>query len=228
MSVRELLNNTSSLVMSLKPIFMMSPLAVANYLDPEKFHFDCVIFDEASQINTEDAIGAIYRANQLIVVGDKEQLPPTSFFDTDLEDEEDDNSYESVLDELSAILPSIMLKWHYRSQDESLITYSNKEIYHDLTSFPANTISADLGLSYNFVEGVYEAGKRVNMIEAEKVVDLLFYEFRHNPSKSIGIVTFNMSQQYLIWSLINKRRKKDSAYEQFFDESLKEPFFVKN
>lgn len=229
MSVRDLLNTTSSLVMNLKPIFMMSPLAVANYLEPTKFHFDCVIFDEASQINTEDAIGAIYRANQLIVVGDKEQLPPTSFFDSDLESEEDDEVFESVLDEVSALLPSIMLKWHYRSQDESLITYSNKEIYHDLTSFPANQKSLDLGLMYEFVEdGVYEAGKRVNLKEAERVVDLLFYEFRHNPSKSVGIVTFNMSQQYLIWSLINKKRKKDSAYESFFDESLKESLFVKN
>ena len=230
MSVRDLFSHMPHLLQSLKPIFMMSPLSVANYLDPKNFEFDCVIFDEASQITTENAVGAIYRSKQLIIVGDKEQLPPTSFFDSYEVDEEDEyDVYESILDEASSILPSIMLKWHYRSKDESLITYSNKEIYHDLVSFPCPYLNPDLGLRYEYVEdGIYEHNKRVNIKEANKVVDLIFYSFRHNPSKSIGVVTFNMSQESLILNLVNQRRRKDSAYESFFDENIKEPFFIKN
>nr|MCR5786144.1 hypothetical protein [Acholeplasmatales bacterium] len=230
MSVRDFLSSVPHLLQTIKPIFMMSPLSVANYLDPNLYHFDTVIFDEASQITVENAVGSIYRANQTIVVGDKEQLPPTSFFDTDLDDEEDyDNVYESILDACNTILPSIMLKWHYRSKDESLITYSNKEIYHDLTSFPAHFIDSSMGLSYEYVEnGVYTPNKRVNLEEARRVVDLVFYSFRHFPNKSVGVVTFNMSQQDLIIRLINQARKHDSSYEAFFDENAKEPFFIKN
>lgn len=230
LSVRDFLSSVHHLLQTIKPIFMMSPLSVANYLDPNLYHFDTVIFDEASQITVENAVGSIYRADQTIVVGDKEQLPPTSFFDTDLDDEEDyDNVYESVLDACNTILPSIMLKWHYRSKDESLITYSNKEIYHDLTSFPAHFIDESMGLKYEYVEnGVYTPNRRVNIEEAKRVVDLVFYCFRHYPSKSVGVVTFNMSQQDLILNLINQKRKKDSLYESFFDENPLEPFFIKN
>ena len=230
MSVRDLFSHMPHLLQSLKPIFMMSPLSVSNYLDSNLFEFDTVIFDEASQITTENAIGSIYRAKQLIVVGDKEQLPPTSFFDSyDVDEDDEYDIYESVLDISSTILPSIMLKWHYRSKDESLITYSNKEIYHDLVSFPSPYLSSDLGLKYEYVEnGVYTHNKRVNIEEANRVVDLIFYSFRHNPNKSVGVVTFNMSQEQLIYRLVNQRRRKDSAYESFFDENIKEPFFIKN
>ena len=226
LSVRTLLSSISNLVLTLKPIFMMSPLAVATYLEYDKFKFDCVIFDEASQITLEDSIGAMSRANQIIIVGDKEQLPPTNFFSSDIEDEEYED-LESVLNVSSTILPSIMLNWHYRSKDESLIKSSNDFIYHNLTTIPSSVVSDELGVVYEYVEnGIYEAIKTYNYKEAERVVDLLFYNIRHNSDKSIGIVTFNMKQQSLILSLINKQRLKNKMYEDFFNKDNN--FFVKN
>lgn len=226
MSVRNLLSSISSLVINLKPIFMMSPLTVSSFLNFDKFEFDCVIFDEASQITLTDSLGAMARAKQVIVVGDKEQLPPTNFFETTVDDEEYED-LESVLNEASNILPQVSLKWHYRSKDESLINSSNNFIYHNLTTIPSSVISEDFGLTYEYVEnGVYEAIKTYNYDEALKVVDLLFYNIRHSLNKSIGIVTFNMKQQALINSLINKRRNKEKNYEDFFNKDNN--FFVKN
>lgn len=230
-TLRVLFNEIPHILKDLKPIIMSSPLSVATYLDPNKYHFDCVIFDEASQITAENAIGAMYRSDQVIIVGDNEQLPPTSFFDSvdDEEDEEDYNIYESILDQALVTLPKIMLKWHYRSKDESLITFSNNEIYHDLTSFPSFIQSENLGVKYVYVEdAIYEHGKRVNMKEAKKVVDLVIEHIKVNPSKSLGVVTFNMAQQAYIERLINKQRILDPTIEEFFNEDKIESFFVKN
>lgn len=226
MSVRNLLSSISSLVINLKPIFMMSPLTVSSFLDLNKFEFDTVIFDEASQITLVDSIGAMGRGKQLIVVGDKEQLPPTNFFANEVEDE-DYEDLESVLNEASNILPTVSLKWHYRSKDESLINSSNQFIYHNLTTIPSSNISDNLGLIYDYVEnGTYEAIKTYNYNEALRVVDLLFFNIRRNPGKTIGIVTFNMKQQSLILSLVNKRRSKEKGCEDFFKNDSN--FFIKN
>ena len=85
MPIRQLLSNTCGLVQRIKPCFMMSPLSVAQFLDPQNsknVRFDVVVFDEASQVKPEDALGAFLRGNQAVVMGDTRQLPPTSFFDT--------------------------------------------------------------------------------------------------------------------------------------------------
>jgi len=123
----------------------MSPLSIAQYLPTEQALFDVVIFDEASQITTWDAIGAIARGNQTIIVGDPKQLPPTNFFgraeseneNEEIEDHEKD--LESILDEAKASgLPTLMLNWHYRSRHESLIAFSNYHYYGNrLVTFPA-------------------------------------------------------------------------------------------
>ena len=199
----------------------------------DTFHFDCVIFDEASQITSENAVGAMYRANQIIIVGDNEQLPPTSFFDMSFDDEDDEEAeygvYESILDEALTSLPKIMLKWHYRSKDESLITFSNKEIYHDLTTFPSCIKNDHLGLHYEFVpNGLYIHGKRINEAEGRRVVDLVMEIAKNNPAKSLGVVTFNMAQQSYIERLIHRERLKNQDCEEFFSEEREEPFFVKN
>lgn len=232
-TLRILFKEIPTILMNLKPIFMMSPLSVATYLDSDTFHFDCVIFDEASQITSENAVGAMYRANQIIIVGDNEQLPPTSFFDMSFDDEDDEEAeyevYESILDEALTSLPKIMLKWHYRSKDESLITFSNKEIYHDLTTFPSCIKNDHLGLHYEFVpNGLYIHGKRINEAEGRKVVDLVMEIAKNNPAKSLGVVTFNMAQQSYIERLIHRERLKNQDCEEFFSEEREEPFFVKN
>ncbi len=229
LSIRSLFSQISNLVQTLKPVMIMSALAVSQYLDSDKFEFDTVIFDEASQLTEENTIASIRRAKQMIIVGDKEQLAPTSFFDSSQEDEDDDYLvFSSVLDKANSRLDSIMLKWHYRSKYESLINFSNKAIYKDLYTFPSSEKDNDNGLQYINANGEYIKNSCINIIEAKKVVDTLFYLIRHTNNKSIGIVTFNMSQENLIYHYILEARKKDKAYESFFSEEKEEPFFVKN
>ncbi len=129
--IRKLIEEAGSAVQAIKPVFMMSPLSVANYLAPGALSFDLVIFDEASQVKPVDAFGAILRGNQLVVVGDTKQLPPTSFFDKMVMDDavdEDDEAYSATSDMPSILsmcnaqrAPERMLRWHYRSRHESLI-----------------------------------------------------------------------------------------------------------
>ena len=138
---------------------MMSPLSVSYFLEAETYHFDLVIFDEASQILPEDAIGAILRGKQVIIAGDIKQMPPTNFFgssssmsDFDSNHEEDDAPVAaSILEEAAGTLPTKTLLWHYRSKQESLIAFSNSEIYNNkLITFPSNTIyEKDMGVEYN-------------------------------------------------------------------------------
>ncbi|WP_249645133.1 AAA domain-containing protein [Nocardia sputi] len=133
MPVHRLLRETRDVVQRIKPCFMMSPLTVSQLLPPD-FRFDVVIFDEASQVRPEDAINSIYRADALIVAGDKKQLPPTSFFGSsgDTEDDEwdenDSDAFQSVLDACkeSGVLCSLPLRWHYRSRHENLDRVSRR------------------------------------------------------------------------------------------------------
>lgn len=227
--LNKLFNEISGLLTKIKPVFMMSPLGVSSFLDPEKFHFDTVIFDEASQMKTESAAVALYRADSVIVVGDTEQLPPTSFFDR-IENDDDEfvNPFESVLSEADTVLPRIMLEWHYRSLDERLIAFSNNFIYKSLITIPNSTYSdKSFGVSYEYCPyGVYSQGLRTNKIEAAKVVELIFKHIKNNTGKTLGVVTLNTSQQELINNLILKKRYSDKSYEEFF--SIKDNFFVKN
>jgi superfamily I DNA and/or RNA helicase len=68
----------------------MSPMSCSQYLAPGKIEFDLIVMDEASQIRPEDALGAIIRAKQVVVVGDPKQLPPTAFFDRKFNENDDD------------------------------------------------------------------------------------------------------------------------------------------
>lgn len=177
MPLRKLFMSIPNLITSLRPCFMMSPLSVSVFLEAQSYNFDLVIFDEASQVHTEDAIGAIMRGKQVIIVGDTKQLPPTSFFSTSMNDEDfdidsDDNNeyndagaYESILDEAVAILPERSLRWHYRSRNENLIAFSNIKIYNSqLITFPSPKENVpDCGVEYIYVKnGVYDrGGKRI-------------------------------------------------------------------
>ena len=227
-------------IRAIKPCFMMSPQSVAQLLDGEAAHFDLILFDEASQMPTEDAVGAIIRGKQLVVVGDPKQLPPTNFFavasgQVNVQTDEDglplfDDS-QSILEEaLSSGVPSSRLKWHYRSAHESLITFSNVSFYDsDLYTFPSvETDAYDSGLHFEFVpEGIYE-GKGLNMAEARRVADAVIEHAKKNPQVSLGVGTFNMRQQIAIQDELEQRRREDPTLEPFFDRSKKEPFFVKN
>ncbi len=244
MPLRKLFISIPNLITSLRPCFMMSPLSVSVFLEAKSYIFDLVIFDEASQVHTEDAIGAIMRGKQVIIVGDTKQLPPTSFFatalgedDYDIEsDEEDDEkyagAYESILDEAVSVLPERSLRWHYRSRDEHLIAFSNIKIYNNqLITFPSSTESnTDNGVEYIHVtNGVYDrGGKKTNITEAKVVADLVFKHFMAHPDRSLGVVTFSEAQQYAVDSAIRQKRIDNPRFDKFFIEDKEEPFFIKN
>ncbi len=233
-SIRSLLSEVGELALTLKPCFLMSPLSVSTYLSAD-MSFDVVIFDEASQIFPQDAVGAVYRGKQLIVVGDSKQMPPSNFFNSSVEadydsEAEDIKDFESILDICSTAFPQRRLKWHYRSRFEQLISFSNRSFYDgDLVTFPSSkTDRYGDGVDFVFTDGVFDRRTKTNRGEAEKIVDLVFEHIEKYPQRSLGIVAFSVAQQTLIDRLISKRRRKDPSREDFFRADNPEPFFVKN
>ena len=236
--IRKLLHETCNIISRIKPCFMMSPLSVANFLDSEcyKDYFDYVIFDEASQIKTEDVIGIFFRGKNFVIMGDSKQLPPTIFFDSDDVDEDDDSLYveiESILKLCRSIFPDKMLKWHYRSRHESLISVSNYEFYNNnLVVFPSPFSETDdlgLKLEYN-PKNCYDRGKSSkNTGEAKDVIDYAINHFeKYGKTKSLGIGTFGIKQKDAILEELEYRLRKNPELEQFFNESGENGFFIKN
>lgn len=237
MPLRELIKSTPNVLTQLTPCLLMSPLSIAQFLPAESQAFDVVVFDEASQITVWDAIGAIARGKQVVMVGDPKQLPPTRFFDraeSGLDDEDVESDLESILDEcMGANLPTINLSWHYRSRHESLIAFSNHRYYGGgLVTFPS-PVAQDQAVSFHPVSGVYaKGGARTNPIEAKALVADVVARLRSPAFKAsghtIGIVTFNTEQMGLIEDLLDEERRKDPSLEPHFAETALEPLFVKN
>jgi very-short-patch-repair endonuclease len=238
--LRRTLREAHRAIKAITPCFMMSPLTVAQFLDPEEHTFDLVVFDEASQLPAEDAIGAVVRGRQLVVVGDPKQLPPTNFFAVQsgqVEPERDENGeplfddMESVLEEfMAAGIPKSRLRWHYRSQHESLIAFSNVNFYDsELFTFPsADTDCRSRGLQFVHVEdGVYE-GAGLNRAEARRVADAVVDHIRTTPRLTLGVGTFNLRQQIAIQDELELRRRDDPSLEPFFAPRDEGGFFVKN
>ena len=238
-SPRRLFAEVPNVLLRLKPCVLMSPLSVARFLDPRLSLFDLVIFDEASQIPPWDAIGAIARGKQAIIVGDSKQLPPTSFFaSTDDEEDIDDDDVvelESILDQAVVRgVPQMTLNWHYRSRHETLIAFSNHHYYENrLHVFPSpHHDSPLLGLKWVEVkDGFYDrGGSRTNRAEALQVVNEIFRRLEDPDlsKKSIGIVTFSSAQQKAVEDLMDEERRKRPHLEKYFGPEVREPVFIKN
>lgn len=239
-SIRDLIGKMPENFSKLAPCMLMSPLSIAQYLPPNQALFDVVIFDEASQITTWDAVGAIARGRQTIIVGDPKQLPPTNFFGSNEEDEEvadHEKDMESILDEAKASgIPVRDLRWHYRSRSESLIAFSNHHYYHNrLVTFPSPQVDDRAVCLRKVPNGVYDRGKtRTNRIEAQAVADEAVARMRawlNLPEKSrptLGIITFNAQQQSLILDLLDLARRDEPALEWFFADDRVEATIVKN
>ena len=240
--LRQLFAEIPSVLPQLAPCLLMSPLSVAQYLDPALPRFDVVVFDEASQLPTADAIGALARGDAAVVVGDSRQLPPTRFFAAGRPDEraEDDGDapgeLDSVLDDcVAARLPELHLAWHYRSRHEDLIAFANQRYYGDrLQVFPAAQRTPELGVSWRQVDGSYDrAGTRQNRVEAEAVVADVIARLRDpaQRARSIAVVTFSRAQQALIEDLLDAARVEDPALDGWFEaapDTTGEPVLVKN
>ena len=232
-SIRKLFQQIPNLLPRLCPCMLMSPISAAQYLEPSREPFDLVVFDEASQLPTCKAVGALARGRDAVIVGDPNQMPPTSFFTSNTLDEEhlDVEDLESILDDCLALnMPQTHLLWHYRSRHESLIAFSNNQFYQNkLFTFPSvNDRESKVRLVH--VDGVFERGRqRQNRAEAEAVVKELVRRCHDEQlSKlSVGVVTFNIQQQNLIDDLLLEACRDDPALEQWAYEG-EEPVFVKN
>lgn len=243
-NVRALASRAGGAMRAMKPCFMMSPLSLAKFMPARSMRFDLLVIDEASQMRPEDALGGLLRADQLVVVGDQQQLPPTDFFSRagaetpatdDDEDAFEDLEDESILEACQkAFRQTRMLRWHYRSRCESLIAFSNKEFYRgELITFPMarpGSFSVDLVR----VQGYYVA--RRNTAEAQVVAEEAIEFMRRHAGDdadkipSLGIVAVNSDQRDLVFEEVRRLQGDDPLVESYREKvaAKGEPFFVKN
>ena len=239
--LRKLFAEIPNVLQVLKPCMLMSPISVSTYLIPGVFEFDTVVFDEASQLPTAEGIAAVLRAKQVIVAGDPNQLPPTSFFEASLLSEDEpaeDEEYqplESLLDDCVAVVPfcrEAYLRWHYRSRDERLINFSNHYFYNNrLTTFPPPFLNKDgQGVRLAYVsDGVWDRGRsRTNRTEARRVAQLVREHFGKYPERSIGIVAMNTYQREAIEDAIHEELQDRPDLLPLLGPTGEEPFFVKS
>jgi len=238
--LRDITRRSGRALLELKPCWIMSPLAVAQFIPKGSIHFDICVIDEASQMPPEDAVGALYRAHQAMIVGDTKQLPPTNFFHKIYagDDEDDENpdavTQESVLEMAnSAFRPRRMLRWHYRSRHSALIRFSNRMMYDDdLVVFPSsNEDDPSMGVFSTFTSGIYKAG--LNPIEGETVVEAALSFMRTDPHRSLGIVAMNKSQSDFInerlqYAIARDKRATEYVERWTAERGGLEEFFVKN
>ena len=242
-SIRNTLNKFEDLIRMYFPCFLMSPLAAAQYLDVNSKKFDIVIFDEASQIPTSEAIGPIARGNSLIVAGDPQQMPPSDYFSVTSGDQEESldgedallEDAESLLDDCIAIdMPRIRLAFHYRSKHESLIRFSNHNFYGgDLFTFPS-TDNLKSHVSFIHVDATNKKkGSDISTEEIEAILNVLkqLLENKNTKNKSIGIIVFNSAQQEKLEDEVDSFLNKNQEYltlTHWTEEDSNKKLFVKN
>lgn len=239
--IRQLIKEAGTALLAIKPVFMMSPISVAQYLEPGSVTFDLLLIDEASQVSPVDALGAMARASQVVVVGDDRQLPPTRFFskmldeDDTLGDGDDLNAadMESILGLCVAQgMSQRMLRWHYRSRHHSLIAVSNREFYDSrLFVVPSpTTITATHGLHFHHIkEAVFDRGNTAtNRVEARAIAEAVIDHARRSPDRSMGVGAFSVAQRDAIRDELEVLLREHEELGSFFSPGRPEPFFVKN
>ncbi len=237
-SIRSLMLRAAEALQGLKPCFMMSPMAVAQYLPAGKVHFDIIVMDEASQMRPEEALGAISRGSQLVVVGDPKQLPPTSFFSRQGGDDDDESEELSLAQDSESILEAAIplfklrrLRWHYRSRHESLIAFSNKAFYDsNLVVYPSpHRESNEFGVKFVRVARGRFVEQR-NIEEAEVVAKAIEHHLLHRSEESLGVVAMNVKQAEQIDRTLEQLAKQNPALQEALsrNEGIDEPLFIKN
>jgi very-short-patch-repair endonuclease len=243
--LRDVAHRAGEALQALKPVWMMSPTSIAQFIRPGSLKFDLLIVDEASQMRPEFSVSCIMRADQFVVVGDANQLPPSDHFQVASTDDSDDDgdgigvdeSTESILDLANQrFRTKPRLKWHYRSQHESLIQFSNREFYdRDLVVFPSPMANDDALLGVKcfytptfFSDTAYESS--INQREAELIIEQAFGLMQTHPERSIGIVAMNAKQTELIKNEFDRlivEEERVRKYVEAFKDTIDE-FFIKN
>lgn len=237
--IRKLLTQAGEAAQALKPCFLMSPLAVAQYIPKGTIHFDLLIIDEASQMRLPESFGSILRSKQMVVVGDPKQLPPTNFFEKNDDDIDDNDEIAAIEDGVESILDRCMqvfntprlLRWHYRSHHESLISFSNYHFYDNrLIVMPSyQTLDPSIGLQHHYIaDAIYL--DRTNRIEAERLVEAVEAELLKRTTYSVGIVALNNPQRDLINELFQQRLNENSALREIVEQldTAGHEVFIKN
>jgi very-short-patch-repair endonuclease len=243
MPIRQLLKAAGNAATSIKPVFMMSPMSIAQFVEPGALEFDLLVIDEASQVRPVDALGAAARAKQMVVVGDERQLPPTRFFSRSMDDYEPDEvdaALEQRAGDLESVLglchaqgmPDRMLRWHYRSRHHSLIAVSNRELYDSrLYIVPSPARGGDeIGVIFRHITGgIYDRGaSATNRIEARAIAEAVMRHAREQPKRTLGVGAFSVRQRDAILDELEQLRRELPEHEPFFASGSAEPFFVKN
>ena len=239
-SIRNLVIRAGKTMQAYKPCFMMSPMAVAKYIPPDSLKFDLVIMDEASQVKPEYALSCFARGSQVVVVGDPKQLPPTSFFERSVSNDESvwDSNDSSVIDEAESILDAVggqfpmrQLRWHYRSRHESLIEFSNHKFYDSkLVVFPSPwNASEEYGVKFNHIEDGRFL-KSINIPESRAVVQAIRFQIINRPNESLGVVAMNAKQREQIEGDLEIVLSQDKIFRIAFEKNLEtdDPLFIKN
>ncbi len=239
LSMRQLFSGAPDVLLALKPCWAMSPLVVSQLLPNDQQYFDVVVFDEASQVRPADAVPAILRGKRVVVAGDERQLPPTSFFTGAVPDGDGgatpdgalavDAGYESILEALLPFLDCRMLGWHYRSQDERLIAFSNVYLYdRGMTTFPG--VSGPDCIQHLHVPHVAgEPGsERSAAAEVNAVVDLVLEHAEQRPNETLGVIAMGITHADRIDEALRQRLRERSDLDAFFDDRNAERFFIKN
>ncbi|MCW2247705.1 very-short-patch-repair endonuclease [Azospirillum fermentarium] len=241
MPIRQLMLKAGPAVQALKPVLMMSPLSVAQFLAPGAVTFDLLVIDEASQIQPVDSLGAIARCRQMVVVGDERQLPPTRFFSRmiagDSGEEEDGGASVADMESILGLchargLPQRMLRWHYRSRHQSLIAVSNSQFYENRLFIVPSPYSVEAGMGlrlHHLPHGVYDSGNTgTNAVEAKAVAEAIIRHAKEQPGLSLGVATFSIKQRRAILDEVERLRRLNPDTEPFFTARPDEPFFVKS
>ncbi len=233
LSIRNVIENYSKFIRLAFPIVMTTPDKLSKYLPYDKKKYDLVIFDEASQIPTHEAIMAIIRGNSLIVSGDPMQMPPSNYFKGDIKSDDDIvDDADSLLDECLAIgLDNIRLKYHYRSHSESLIDFSNKNFYdNELYTFP----DSDGSFNIKLVKTEHnKVSSRISDNEMDKVFEIIedIYSNDETKNKSLGIIVFNVLDVEIAENKLNKYLSNHKNIKKCVDdvyENKGEDLFVKS
>ncbi|OHC95412.1 MAG: hypothetical protein A2792_06445 [Sphingomonadales bacterium RIFCSPHIGHO2_01_FULL_65_20] len=242
--LRDVVHRAGQALQALQPVWMMSPTSIAQFIRPGSLSFDLLIIDEASQMRPEFSVSCILRADQFVVVGDANQLPPSDHFQVaslDGEGDSDgvgvDEGTESILDlAKQRFRTQPRLKWHYRSQHESLIQFSNREFYErDLVVFPSPQANDDplMGVKCYYAPAFYSDTayeSSINQREAELVIEQAFGLMQTHPERSIGIVAMNAKQTELLKNEFERLKVEEERvrkYVEAFEGTLDE-FFIKN
>ena len=230
MPVRKLIENFEGVLYNLVPCWLASPEMTSNVFPMKKDMFDMIIVDEASQLAAERTMPFLYRGRRKIIAGDENQLKPHDLFQIRESDDNDDDEYKdrdevmhikSLLDLVKMRYQAHTLQWHYRSQWQELIDFSNHAFYNGMLHVAPNVDKnpPEPPIDWIDCQGVWE--NKANQMEADRVVDeidRLIRDADENGAQipTIGVIAFNVGQRDKILDMIEIRRSKDPEFDRLY------------